>query len=62
MNAPFGFNVHPDLSMSQRVAMAGIKTHDVGIYAFLTKGGVSIRRPHVENAPAVCFAVFNVTI
>lgn len=50
------------LTMSQRLAIAGIKTVRTAGGVFLVRNGVTTRRPHVESCEQVCLALFNVVI
>lgn len=61
-NAARKYIMNTTQTMNQRLAAAGVKTirNDAGI--FLTRNGITLVRPNVANAAAVCLAVFNVVI
>lgn len=51
-----------DLSMNQRLALAGVKTIRNADGIFLSRNGVTTKRPHVESCEMVCLYLFNVVI
>lgn len=56
------FNDLAELTMNQRLSVAGIKTERSAEGVYLSRNGIATRRPHVENCEMVCLAMFNVVI
>lgn len=54
--------MNENLSMNDRLRVAGIKTIRSDDGVFLSRNGVTTRRPHFEACVEVCLSVFNVAI
>ena len=50
------------MTMNDRLREAGIKTIRAEDGVLLSRNGIAVPRPHVDNCPDLCLVAFNVVI